>query len=337
VNNKKILVSAIISTYNSEKFIRGKIEDLLAQTIVDELEIIIVNSGSEQNEDVIIKEYLGNYDNIKYIKTEKRETVYRAWNRGIKISSGIFITNANTDDRLKHDAYEILSNYLVEHPDVGLVYADQYLSTCDNQLFEDAISNKIINFPDYNRLYLMDKCIIGSQPMWRSSIHFTNQIWFSENFEVCGDHDFAIKVSNVGRIYHIQKPLGTFFKSLSNLNKEYENKERNRLEVRSIYKNSINTYLKSLNKADLLLIHKRFSLHLKTPIILYTLLIRLERAIVKNYYPILFFHSIEFVYYLNIEILRKLNKLVRAKKLCRKFLRFKKSTLIEEVNNFLNQ
>ena len=85
MNNKKILVSAIISTYNSEKFIRGKIEDLLAQTIIDKLEIIIVNSGSQQNEDEIIREYLDKYHNIKYIKTKARETISKAWNRGIKI------------------------------------------------------------------------------------------------------------------------------------------------------------------------------------------------------------------------------------------------------------
>ena len=43
------LVSAIISTYNSAFFIRGRIENLLNQTISDQLEIIIVNSGSDEN------------------------------------------------------------------------------------------------------------------------------------------------------------------------------------------------------------------------------------------------------------------------------------------------
>ena len=56
-HGEKYLVSAIVSTYNSERFIRGCLEDLENQTIADRLEIVVVNSGSEQNEDRIIKEF----------------------------------------------------------------------------------------------------------------------------------------------------------------------------------------------------------------------------------------------------------------------------------------
>ena len=111
---KNILISAIISTYNSEKYLKGRIEDLLDQSIADQLEIIIVNSASQQNEDGIVKDYQGLFPNIHYIRTQKRETIYKAWNRGIKISSGEFITNANTDDRLKSNALEILSSELIK-------------------------------------------------------------------------------------------------------------------------------------------------------------------------------------------------------------------------------
>lgn len=131
--SSKYLISAIISTYNSERFIRGKIEDLLQQTIFDKLEIVIVNSGSQQNEEEIIKEYIEKYPNIKYIRTEERETIYKAWNRGIKISNGKYITNTNTDDRLKENALEILSTELEKYPNVGVVYADQYITTMQNQ------------------------------------------------------------------------------------------------------------------------------------------------------------------------------------------------------------
>ena len=63
-----LFLPAIVSTYNSERFIRGCLEDLEAQTIADRLEIIVVNSGSEQNEEAIVKEFQKKYSNIKYIK-----------------------------------------------------------------------------------------------------------------------------------------------------------------------------------------------------------------------------------------------------------------------------
>lgn len=50
-------VSAIISTYNSEKFIKGCLEDLINQTLYKkgELEIVVIDSASKQNEKEIIK------------------------------------------------------------------------------------------------------------------------------------------------------------------------------------------------------------------------------------------------------------------------------------------
>src|SRR3972149_11679791 len=91
ITEKYYIVSAIVSVYNCERFIRGCLEDLEAQTIADRVEIICVNSGSQQNEEAIIKEFQEKYDNIVYIKTTERETLYRAWNRGIKIARGKYI------------------------------------------------------------------------------------------------------------------------------------------------------------------------------------------------------------------------------------------------------
>ena len=130
------LVSTIVSCYNSEDFILGRLEDLENQTIADRLEIVVVNSGSQQNEEKIITEFQEKYSNIKYIKTEHRETVYAAWNRGIKAAQGQYITNANTDDRLRHDALEVMVNALEENPEIALVYANVIITETENETFE---------------------------------------------------------------------------------------------------------------------------------------------------------------------------------------------------------
>ncbi|MFC2082235.1 glycosyltransferase [Bacteroidota bacterium] len=326
-----ILVSAVVSTYNSEEFIRGKIEDLLSQTIVDKLEIIIVNSGSTQNEDGIIKEYLHTHRNVKYIQTKERETVYAAWNKGIKIAEGEYITNSNTDDRLRKDAYEVLAGYLSDNSDVALVYGDQLFTNVKNQSFEKALGNSVIKFPHYTHLRQLDRCIIGSQPMWRASLHREDNIWFNETYEVSGDHDFELRVSENYKTQHIDEVLGTFYKSPTKSNKEFENMERTKKEVNEITSIYIDRYLSKLSSEELRFLQRKYYFHLLLPIILYEILKRGDKLLFPGIYPQMFFYSIEFVYYFSIQISLRLKDYKKAHLLCRKYLRYKTSNRISKI------
>jgi glycosyltransferase involved in cell wall biosynthesis/ADP-heptose:LPS heptosyltransferase len=208
------LVSAIVSTYNSEKFIHGCLEDLERQTIADRIEIIVVNSGSQQNEEAIVKEFQQKYNNIKYIKTQHRETIYQAWNRAVKTASGKYLTVANTDDRHRRDAMKIMTDVLESDPGIALVYADQYETSNENETFENVTVSKKNVYPDFEPGVFLDIgwCNIGSQPMWRAEIH--REIGnFDGNFEIAGDYDFLMKVCEKYRCFHIPQTLGTFYRA----------------------------------------------------------------------------------------------------------------------------
>ena len=73
-----MIISAIISTFNAKKFFENCLIDLIEQSVCkkSELEIVIIDSGSEQNESEIINIYRKKYDFIKCLRTEKRETLY---------------------------------------------------------------------------------------------------------------------------------------------------------------------------------------------------------------------------------------------------------------------
>jgi len=206
----KYLVSAIVSTYNSERFIRGCVEDLENQTIADRLEIIVVNSGSQQNEEAIVKEFQRRYGNIKYIRTDQRETVYQAWNRAIEIASGEYITNANTDDRHRKDALEVMANVLLANPDVALVYADQIRTDTPDDSFANHHGVEMLPRPGYNRQRLLFGCCVGSQPMWRKSLH-KEFGYFDETLTCAGDWDFWLRISNKYQFKHIPEFLGLYY------------------------------------------------------------------------------------------------------------------------------
>ena len=157
----KYRVSAIISVYNSERFIGECIEDLERQTIADQVEIVVVNSGSSQKEDSLIRGFRHQYPNIRYLKTEQRESVYAAWNRGIAAATGQYITSANTDDRHAPHAFERMAGVLDENPEVALVYADLWVTKTENQTFDNFTPAGRFTWKDFDPVTLIDGCYIG--------------------------------------------------------------------------------------------------------------------------------------------------------------------------------
>ncbi|MEM3370057.1 MAG: glycosyltransferase, partial [Candidatus Micrarchaeia archaeon] len=233
IKGQDIKVSAIVSTYNSERFIRGCLEDLISQTLYEkgQLEIIVVDSGSEQNEKAIVEEFQKRYKNIKYIRTDKRETVYSAWNRGIKIAKGKYITNANTDDRHRKDALEIMADYLDKNPEFALVYGDSIVTERENETFDNCTPVGYFALPEFDRERLLHESYIGPQPMWRKNLH-DELGFFDETFEVAGDYEWWLRVSERYLFKHIKDLLGLYLFSAESL--EHSKQVKSQKEVKLI-------------------------------------------------------------------------------------------------------
>ena len=206
------VVTAIVSIYNCERFIRGCMEDLLAQTLGNKVEILCVDTGSEQNEQAIVEEYQQYHTNIKYIRIDQRETIYAAWTRGCKAATGRYLTNANADDRHRSDAFEIMARTLDETPQVALVYADSLITLEANQTYTDAKIIGRTDWPAFNRKTLFTYNYVGPQPMWRKAIH-KRYGYFDRNFKVSGDYDFWMRIGITENFLLIKKQLGLYFLS----------------------------------------------------------------------------------------------------------------------------
>jgi len=206
------LVSAIVSTYNAERFIRGCLEDLQAQTIAEQLEIIVIDSGSTQREADIVREFQQRFSNIRYIRTAQREGVYAAWNRGIKLARGKYITNANTDDRHRRDAFEKMVTILEANADIALVYANVYITKTENETFERHTRTGSFRWHDFDVIRLVEGCYIGPQPMWRRCLHDTYG-FFDERYESAGDWEFWLRLARREKFFHLDEFLGLYLQS----------------------------------------------------------------------------------------------------------------------------
>jgi hypothetical protein len=238
------LVSAIVSTYNSERFIRGCLEDLEAQTIAQNLEIIVVDSNSQENEKQIVEEFKTRFSNIVYIRTDFKETVYGAWNRGIREARGKYITNANTDDRHREDAFEILAAKLDENPDISLVYANCLITTRENESFYTSNPTGCFHWLDFSAKNLLTKgCFIGPQPMWRREVH-SEHGFFDSDMVTAGDYEFWLRISQNRKFLHVSDTLGLYLKSPSSI--EHSNREAAYIETTLAIKRYLNSITNNL-------------------------------------------------------------------------------------------
>lgn len=236
MGNSHYLVSAIVSTCNAERFMHGCIEDLEAQSIADRMEIIVVDSASEQNEADVVGDFKKRYGNIRYVRTDERLSLYGAWNLGLEIACGRYVTSANTDDRHAPDAIERMAAVLEQRPDIALVYADVFKTTAENQTFEQCSRTQRFKWFDWDRNLLLQKgCFIGPQPLWRRSVHhiFGN---FDETLVSSGDFEFWLRISQLFDFYHLPLPLGLYLENPDSI--EHRNvkiKQREDLRIQAEY------------------------------------------------------------------------------------------------------
>lgn len=214
-----IRVSAICTVRNGESFIRGRMNDLMNQTLYKRggLEIIVINSAStDSTGEILEREYL---PSITLIQTPFRESMYAAWNRGVALAQGDYIIPANVDDRLREDACDILAHYLDAHEDVSMVCPDSYITAVPDTTWAEGMNALSYDAPyttgrlDFVNSLLKQtiQCRIGNTPMWRKSLHDELGL-FDLSYLIAGDYEWALRLEAHGkRIAWIQDALGLFY------------------------------------------------------------------------------------------------------------------------------
>lgn len=133
------LVSIIIPTYNNSQYINKAIKSSLHQ-IGDYYEIIVIDDGSKDDTEIVIREFL---DKIIYIKQENLGPS-SARNVGLQTANGKYITFLDSDDEFLPNKLKDQVSYLENNPQIDLVYSDGYRFFEDHLGIEKKIQLSII-------------------------------------------------------------------------------------------------------------------------------------------------------------------------------------------------
>ena len=177
-------VTIVTPSYNQGRFIRETIESVLSQDY-PRLEHVVVDGGSTDETISILKSY---GQQLTWVSEPDRGQAH-AINKGWKLARGEILAWLNSDDMYLPGAVSKAVNYLVNHPQVGMVYGEGY---------HIAESGTVIGrFPTESFIAerLKETCFIF-QPaafMRRSVIEAVG--FLNESLSYCMDYDLWIRVS----------------------------------------------------------------------------------------------------------------------------------------------
>lgn len=197
------LVTVIMSVHNCEKYIGKAIDSILCQTLND-FEFIIINDGSDDGTEKIIKLYRD--PRIICVNNGENIGQTRSLNKGIGLARGEYIARMDADDFSSSDRLLIQAEFMERNPKIAVTGSWMRL------INEQGRSAGILTYPlapNFIRLLLVNlinfPCIPHPAAMIRKEI-FSKIGLYNERYAI-QDYDLWLRIAREYPIRNIPKVL----------------------------------------------------------------------------------------------------------------------------------
>jgi len=170
----KYKFSIIIPTYNRSHFLPMTLESVSNQTYQEEYEIIVVDDGSTDNTEEILKKWIKKEPRLKVVKHKTNKGAASARNTGISIAKGKYILFLDSDDRLLPEALKIFAEAVKNQSNkevfIGATLKENKIGKIKKVTIPNITENKMFNLKNFidgkfsGCLYLVKKEILNYWP-----------------------------------------------------------------------------------------------------------------------------------------------------------------------------
>ena len=194
-------ISIIVPIYNASKYLKKCLDSLVNQT-KKELEFILINDGSTDDSESIIKSYKDS--RIKYFK-RSNHGIGKTRNFGINKAVGKYIMFLDSDDYLEENACEELYKK-IEKEKLDVVVCDFYRVDSNSKEVEKIISFKNTSLKDNPNL-LLNINLAPWNKIYRSALIKNNNIKFIEDLKYEDAPFVVLSLLKSKKIGKVDKPL----------------------------------------------------------------------------------------------------------------------------------
>ena len=193
---KPPLISIAMPAYNAHKYIRATIDSLLNQTEKN-FELIVINDGSTDDTEEIIKSYSDK--RIRYYINDENLGIAKTYNRIIKIAAGKYLAITETDDISHPERLEIQSMFLSNYSNVAAVSTPRINFKNNPPEFSKIPSidrMTILHTPEIVRSYELFSWehFLHAPTMYRTDVFAKHNIYYNPIFRVSSDYDVLLRL-----------------------------------------------------------------------------------------------------------------------------------------------
>lgn len=206
------LVSVIIPTLNRPEMIEEAIKSVLNQTLPVAIEIVVVNDGGRDIQDIIDR--LNESGNIVYVSHDKNKGISAARNSGLRLAKGLYIAYLDDDDLYYPNHLEKAISVL-EEGKYRVVYTD-----CE-QRFQTLVNDRYVNVGECIRTghgFDRENLLIVNHIHTLTVVHHRDLLkengFFDESLESHEDWDLWIRFSLKNDFYYIPEATAVFITRL---------------------------------------------------------------------------------------------------------------------------
>lgn len=206
----QVAISVVIPTYNRKDLLKKSLETLMRQTLPPEkFEVIVVDDGSTDSTESLVKGFQERYVNIRYLKQSHGGTI-RARNLGMKKGQGLIIALTDDDCLAQSDWLEQINKAFENHPQALGIEG----KTKTHETEVNPFTTQIVNLEGGT----YQTCNIAYKREILEKVG-----WLDENFPAlaCDDIDLALRILEFGPIYFAADAIVTHLPRQTSFKKEF--------------------------------------------------------------------------------------------------------------------